>query len=390
MAIHASFNPATGVLTETGDNLGDTITTSLDATGQIFVNGDGGAVSIDGGQAPVANTTNTIVVSGGNGDDTISLGNAALPPAQLFGDNGNDVLTGGSGADQLFGGNGNDTLNGGDGNDILDGGAGDDTVVGGKGTDTAFLGAGNDTFIWNPREGSDVVEGQAGFDTLDFRGDNISENITISANGSRALLSRTAGNVIMDLNGVERIQFEAAGQNADHITINDLTGTDVKQVALDLVIAVARIPDERVVAGAEERRVGAFTTDDRVVAGAAVEDVVTVAAVEGVVAIAAEELICARAAGQHVVAIAAEQLCGGQRCVVERDRVVAVPAGHHDFLGVVQRRLAAVDGYGAAVHENLPSRVAVGRNGVAAVVSGLRQHAGGGVKARMNGHGRTP
>ncbi len=231
MAIHASFNPATGVLAETGDNRGDTITTNRNAAGQIFVNG--GAVSIDGGQ-PTLDNTKEIVVSGGNGDDTISLDNAALPPAQLFGGNGNDVLTGGSGADQLFGGNGNDTLNGGDGNDILDGGAGDDTVVGGNGTDTAFLGAGNDTFIWNPREGSDVVEGEAGFDTLDFRGDNISENITISANGSRALLSRTAGNVIMDLNGVERIQFEAVGQNADHITINDLTGTDVKQVAIDL------------------------------------------------------------------------------------------------------------------------------------------------------------
>ena len=233
MAIHASFNPTTGVLTETGDNLGDTITTSRDGTGQIFVNG--GAVSIDGGQPTVANSTE-IVVSGGNGDDTISLDetNGPLPGAQLFGGNGNDVLTGGSGADQLFGGNGNDTLNGGAGNDILDGGAGDDTVVGGKGADTAFLGAGNDTFIWNPREGSDVVEGQAGFDTLDFRGDNISENISISANGSRALLSRTAGNVAMDLDGVERIQFEAVGQNSDHITINDLTGTDVKQVAIDL------------------------------------------------------------------------------------------------------------------------------------------------------------
>src|SRR5262249_10522741 len=148
MAIHASFNPATGVLTETGDNNGNTITTSLDAAGQILVNG--GAVSIDGGQAPVANTTNTIVVSGGNGDDTISLGNAALPPAQLFGGNGNDVLIGGSGADQLFGGNGNDTLNGGDGDDILFGGNGDDMVIGGKGSDTAFLGAGNDTFVWNP------------------------------------------------------------------------------------------------------------------------------------------------------------------------------------------------------------------------------------------------
>jgi hypothetical protein len=201
MAIHASFN--NGVLTETGDNHGNTITTSLDA-------------------------------AGGNGDDTISLGNAALPPAQLFGGNGNDVLTGGSGADQLFGGNGNDTLNGGDGDDILDGGAGDDTVVGGKGADTAFLGAGNDTFIWNPGDGSDVVEGQAGFDTLDFRGANTTENINISANGSRALFSRAAGNVTMDLNGVERIQFEAPGQHADHFTINDLTGTDVKQVAIDL------------------------------------------------------------------------------------------------------------------------------------------------------------
>ena len=46
MAIHASFNSATGVLTETGDSNGNTITTSLDA-GQILVNG--GAVSIDGG-----------------------------------------------------------------------------------------------------------------------------------------------------------------------------------------------------------------------------------------------------------------------------------------------------------------------------------------------------
>jgi len=236
MAIHASFNPATGVLVETGDNLGDSITTSRDAAGQILVNG--GAVSIDGGQPTVANTTD-IVVFGGNGDDTISLDNAALPPAQLFGGNGNDVLTGGSGADQLFGGNGNDTLNGGDGNDILDGGAGNDTVVGGKGTDTAFLGAGNDTFIWNPGEGSDLVEGQAGFDTLDFLGANITEDINISANGSRALFSRVAGNVTMDLNGVERIQFEAVGQHADHITINDLAGTDVEQVAIDLGAGVA-------------------------------------------------------------------------------------------------------------------------------------------------------
>ena len=230
MAIKASFNPSNHLLSVFGDNRDNTITASRDAAGQIFVNG--GAVSIDGGQPTVFNT-DEIVVSGGNGNDTISLDNGALPPAQLFGGNGDDVLTGGAGADQLFGGNGNDTLNGGDGNDILNGGAGDDAVVGGKGSDVAFLGAGNDTFIWNPGDGSDTVEGQAGFDTLLFKGNDAAEQMSISANGSRATLFRVQGNVTMDLNSVERIQLDAFG-GADTITVNDMTGTDVKEVAIDL------------------------------------------------------------------------------------------------------------------------------------------------------------
>jgi Ca2+-binding RTX toxin-like protein len=144
------------------------------------------------------------------------------------------ILSGGNGNDTLNGTNDNDTLDGGAGNDTLFGGRGDDTVIGGQGSDQAFLGAGNDTFIWFPGDGSDVVDGGAGFDTLDFRGANISENITISANGSGALFSRVAGAVTENLTGVERIQFETVGHNADNITINDLTGTDVKQVAIDL------------------------------------------------------------------------------------------------------------------------------------------------------------
>ena len=230
MAISASFSAGTGVLSEAGDNPSNTITTSRDLAGHILVNG--GAVPIDG-QPTTANTTQ-IVATGGNGNDTISLDetNGLLPAAKLFGGNGNDVLSGGAGADQLFGGNGNDTLNGGSGDDSLDGGNGNDTVVGGKGTDTAFLGAGNDTFIWNPGDGNDTVEGQAGFDTLDFRGADKGETIVISANGTRAMFTRAAGDI--DLNGVERIQFEAQGQHSDNITINDLTGTDVKQVAIDL------------------------------------------------------------------------------------------------------------------------------------------------------------
>src|SRR5262249_47343710 len=61
-----------------------------------------------------------------------------LPAAQLFGGAGNDVLTGGSGADQLFGGAGNDTLLDKGGNDLLFGGTGNDTLIGGDGDDQVF------------------------------------------------------------------------------------------------------------------------------------------------------------------------------------------------------------------------------------------------------------
>src|SRR6476660_8313504 len=212
MAIKANFTE--GVLSVTGDNGNDAITITRNGD-QIFIND--GAISAQG--ATLTNATGIVVV-GGNGNDTISLDNIAppagqsLPPATLFGGNGNDILIGGGGNDMLFGG------------------AGDDTVTGGKGTDTAFLGSGNDTFIWNPGDGNDTVDGGSGFDTLDFRGKNGGETFSIDANGSGATFNRTGGTI--GLTSVERIQFEAQGQFADNITINDLTGTDVKQVAIDL------------------------------------------------------------------------------------------------------------------------------------------------------------
>ncbi len=95
------------------------------------------------------------------------------------------------------------------------------------------MGAGDDTFVWNPGDGSDTVEGQAGFDTMLFNGANIDEKIDISANGGRVRFTRDVANVTMDLNGVEGIDFNALG-GADTITVNDLSGTDVTEVNLDL------------------------------------------------------------------------------------------------------------------------------------------------------------
>ena len=130
-------------------------------------------------------------------------------------------------------GAGNDIINGSQGADTIRAGAGNDTVIGDNGNDIAFLGAGNDTFTWVPGDGSDVVEGEAGTDTMDFDGSNANETITISANGQRVNFFRDVANVTMDLNGVERIVFDALG-GADNIVVNDLAGTDASEVVVNL------------------------------------------------------------------------------------------------------------------------------------------------------------
>jgi Ca2+-binding RTX toxin-like protein len=159
-----------------------------------------------------------------------------------------DTIDGGAGNDTIDGGGGNDVLNGGDGNDLLIGGSGNDTVTGGRGNDVALLGSGNDLFVWNPGDGSDVVEGGCGHDTLAFNGSNVGEHIDVSANGSRASLFRDVANVTMDLNSIEKIKIAAAG-GADLITVNDMTGTGVRQVAINLAATGDGQPDIVIVNG---------------------------------------------------------------------------------------------------------------------------------------------
>jgi len=179
-----------------GDNLDNTIEVSRNVAGSLLVNG--GSVRIFGGTPTVA-SVQQIQIFGLVGNDFLQLDetNGALPRASLFGGAGNDTLIGGSDSDMLFGG------------------------------------AGNDTFVWNPGAGSDLVEGQGGHDTVQFNGFSASENINLAANGSRLRLTRDDGNVTMDVNGVEQVNIAALG-GADNLTVNDLSGTDVTDVAIDL------------------------------------------------------------------------------------------------------------------------------------------------------------
>lgn len=237
LSVTATFTPGTGTLSVFGDSLDNTITVSRDVAGRILVNG--GAVSITGGTSTVANTT-LISVFGQAGNDKISLdeANGALPAANLFGGDGNDILTGGSGNDMLFGQTGNDTLLGKGGNDQLFGGAGNDTLTGGTGDDQVFGEAGNDRMIWNPGEGTDLNEGGDGIDTVEVNGGNGSEAFTVTANGTRVRFDRidpapfaldigTSENLVLNANGGDDT-FTATGNLANliHITVDGGTGND--------------------------------------------------------------------------------------------------------------------------------------------------------------------
>src|SRR5205823_5357520 len=145
-------------------------------------------------------------------------------------------------------------------------------VTGGRGDDLALMGAGDDTFVWNPGDGSDTVEGQAGADEMLFNGANVAEKIDISANGARVRFTRDVANITMDTDGVEVITFTARG-GADLITVNDLTGTDVTQVNLDL-------------AGTPGSGVGDGAADTVIVNGTAGADQIVVTGSAGSVTVA--------------------------------------------------------------------------------------------------------
>lgn len=83
--------------------------------------------------------TGRIIVLGGGGNDLVTLD--VSMPVMLYGQDGNDILIGGSRADVLVGGNGDDLLTSDNDSDILIGGAGNDILNGDKGDDILIGGS---------------------------------------------------------------------------------------------------------------------------------------------------------------------------------------------------------------------------------------------------------
>jgi Ca2+-binding RTX toxin-like protein len=208
-----------GLLTIEGTDAGDKIALRLAAgePGILQVDvGDDGSADFSFKRERIA----AIAVNAAAGDDLVRI------------DESNGVFTD-SIPTTIDGGDGNDTIAGGKGVETLLGGPGNDSIDGNGGNDLALMGAGDDTFVWDPGDGSDTVEGQSGADTMLFNGAGIAEQVDLSANGHRLKFFRTQASITMDTAGVERVDFNALG-GADLVTVNDLSGTDVNDVNVDL------------------------------------------------------------------------------------------------------------------------------------------------------------
>lgn len=218
----AIWNPGDDTdLNEGGADVDTTEVNGGNGTEQFTATANGTRVRFDRlNPAPFAidiGTSENLVVNANGGSDTFSAtGNLAALISI--------TVDGGTGNDQLLGSNGRDVLIAGDGEDFVDGQ---------QGNDVAFLGAGNDDFQWDPGDGSDTVEGQSGTDELVFNGSNGNEIMRAAANGGRVLFTRNLGNIVMDLDDVEQIRAKAFG-GTDQVIAEDLTGTDVVDVAADL------------------------------------------------------------------------------------------------------------------------------------------------------------
>lgn len=155
------------------------------------------------GQWALAPDPHDLEVLGGGGDDTVYGGQGRQ---LLSGDDGNDVLFAGLGADTLLGGDGRDVIHGGTGPQLLDGGTGADTISGGAGGQTILGDDGRD--LLQAGSGRQTVIGGADADTI--RGGTGAQLLmggdggdTIQAGrGNQTLLGGAGGDILTFRSGI--------------------------------------------------------------------------------------------------------------------------------------------------------------------------------------------
>ena len=162
-----------------------------------------------------------IVVTAQAGGDLVSIdeSNGAFTdsiPTTVRGGSGRDTLAGGSGAEILFGGDGNDSI---DGN---------------KGNDTALMGAGATCSSGIPATAATSSKARRAHDTMLFNGaGNRRPGRPVGERSRLQVLPQPRATSPWTPPASKQVDFKAL-DGADLVTVNDLAGTDVDDVNLDL------------------------------------------------------------------------------------------------------------------------------------------------------------
>jgi Ca2+-binding RTX toxin-like protein len=197
---------------------------------------------LTGGQGPNTLTylgRKKATLKGGPGDDKLTVGPNALA-STLLGGGGNDTLIGGGGADTLDGGGGpndTDSLFAGPGsNQVLKGGQGTNQFYAGTGSAQLKGGSGSNFFNWRSGDGAVDVVGQGSHNTLTVSAAEPGDSLEADPNGIGIFVQVSQGQTTLGVITASDVQFvnmDDAGGNASY-TINDLTGTGVQNVNVNL------------------------------------------------------------------------------------------------------------------------------------------------------------
>ncbi len=154
---------------------------------------------------------------------------------QIVGNDSNNTIYGGTGADSLNGGAGNDLLSGGKGNDTLTGGAGNDTLTGGDGNDVFIFEGGND-LITDYTAGKDKIKISSEF-TWSISG----KNVIFETDEGTITVENGAGKKITTLNAKNKSTtqtYSATGANTlDLFEDNNFISEDVQLSSITEITA---------------------------------------------------------------------------------------------------------------------------------------------------------
>lgn len=151
----------------------------------------------------IEGTSGDDVLYGGSGNDTILVRGGS---DYANGGQGDDLVRGGNGSDILQGSGGDDVVRGGNGQDLLDGGAGADEVrggalsdfaAGGTGDDVLRTGGGSDVIGFNRGDGWDLVHSDAGQNnTLSLGGGIRYEDVSLRKAGHDLVVDLGSGDAL--------------------------------------------------------------------------------------------------------------------------------------------------------------------------------------------------